>query len=343
MRSPTIYIDPAYSAYQGNKLFDETDPILNRDNSLAPFIRLRSILSQQGVHVFTADNLLVRGSQISESVDYYSMGLVDNFRSLAKRPNVHLKAFVIFEPPVVAPHLYKILPELTGVFDRVYLHNIDGDGFSLTGVDDKKLRKLFWPQPHADVFDYLWNVRSRQRRIVVINSNHKPASLFGELYSKRIQIMADLALYGIVDLFGKGWQRWWSRNSMWPPYWRNIAKIMSIYKGSCVFKLETLSQYDFALCFENMEMKGYITEKIFDCFYSGTIPIYWGAKDIENLIPASCYIDFRNFSSVSELIFHLNSIKMEEIECMREAGRNFIRSSNYSKYYDFLIDLVRSQ
>ena len=34
-----------------------------------------------------------------------------------------------------------------------------------------------------------------------------------------------------------------------------------------------------------MEMKGYISEKIFDCFYSGTIPIYLGAKDVKTIFP----------------------------------------------------------
>ncbi|MCL1721757.1 glycosyltransferase family 10, partial [Vibrio parahaemolyticus] len=50
------------------------------------------------------------------------------------------------------------------------------------------------------------------------------------------------------------------------------------YKGSVESKTHTLKNYKFCICFENAQMiEGYITEKIFDCFFSATVPIYWGA------------------------------------------------------------------
>ena len=52
------------------------------------------------------------------------------------------------------------------------------------------------------------------------------------------------------------------------------------WRGPARSKSETLGRYTFALCFENMVLKGWITEKIFDCFYSGTVPIYLGAPDL---------------------------------------------------------------
>ena len=47
------------------------------------------------------------------------------------------------EPPVVANYLYKKLPEITKLFKNIYLHNIDGDGYSLQNVIKKK-KKFYW-------------------------------------------------------------------------------------------------------------------------------------------------------------------------------------------------------
>lgn len=336
----TIYLDPAYKAYYEDRLFDDKDAVLNRDDTLAPFIRLRDGLRQHGVEVHTAD-YLVSAPKDAVAADYYSFGVLENYRSLSTYRHLGMRAFVVFEPPVVAPQLYRELPALTATFDRVYVHNTEGDGYSLQGVDQSRLRKLYWPQPRAEVMENIWQRRDRQQRIVVINGNHKPASFTGELYSKRIEVMAELARYDAVDLYGRDWNRWWSRNSMWLPYWWNRSKIMSVYKGPCSSKYEVMGAYAFALCFENMAMKGYVTEKIFDCFYAGTIPIYWGATDISSLIPSDSYIDYREFSSATDLWTYVKGMSESEIAKIREAGKAFIGSSGYARHYDFLRTVVQ--
>lgn len=335
-RLQNIYIDPPSMAYYEDQLFDQSNPVLNRDDTLAPFIRLRATLELQGVELHTADRLLPQEKQESVS-DYYSFGMLKNYAQLKSRGDVKLRAFVIFEPPVVDPRLYRALPELTAIFDRVYVHNVNGDGYSLKGVDQSKLHKLYWPQPHKDVLVDFWSREERMRRIVMINGNHKPASFNGELYSKRIEALAAFEKVGAVDLYGRGWERWWSRNSMWLPYWRHRKALMSIYKGSCKSKYEVLSQYSFALCFENMAMEGYITEKIFDCIYAGTIPLYLGAKDIADLIPEDTHIDCRRFSSWKEMHDKIMGMSGGEIRSMRAAGRAFIQSAQGLKYYNSLI------
>ncbi|WP_374334978.1 glycosyltransferase family 10 domain-containing protein [Leeia sp.] len=335
-----IYIDPAYRAYYKDRLFDEHDPVLNRDDTLVPFIRMQAALSAQGVTVHTADFLFEGAAAHRGPADYYSFGMLENYASLATRADIKLRAFVIFEPPVVAPALYRELPALTAAFERVYVHNVVGDGYSLEGVNQQKLRKLYWPQPKTDVLAEIWQQGSRLRRMVVINGNHKPVSHAGELYSKRIEVMAQLADINVVDLYGRGWERWWSRNAMWLPYWRHRKTLMSIYKGACESKYTVLGGYDFALCFENMTMQGYVTEKIFDCLYAGTIPVYLGASDIASLIPEACYVDYRNYSSPQEMWRHLQEMPVSEVAIMREAGREFIQSIDYHKYFNFVQGIV---
>ena len=334
-----IYIDPAYTAYYKDRMFDDADPVLNRDDTLAPNIRLRLAINKRGSQLQTADYLL-KQHNINEKVEYYSFGVIKNYKELSKESNIKMCGFAIFEPPVVAPQLYYELPNLTKVFERVFLHNVEGDGYSLNGVDVSKLHKFYWPQSRAEVIESCWKMQNRQHRIVVINGNHKPVSYRSELYSKRIEYMAILAKLGVVDLYGRGWGRWWSRNSMWFPYWRNYNMLMSIYKGECVSKYDVLKNYSFALCFENMEMKGYVTEKIFDCFYAGTIPIYWGATDITDLIPREAYVNARNYETIKQMCTELMHMSAGDIRSMREAGREFLKSELGMRYYNGLNKMI---
>jgi hypothetical protein len=152
--------------------------------------------------------------------------------------------------------------------------------------------------------------------------------------------MVALAKFGAVDLYGRGWSRWWSRAALWLPYWRNRSALISIYKGSCASKFEVLQQYDFCLCFENMAMNGYITEKIFDCLYAGTIPLYLGAPDIGRYIPSTVYIDCRKYSSWHEMWAAVNSMSEAQIEDMREAGRLFLSSEEVRPFFDSIVNIV---
>lgn len=47
-------------------------------------------------------------------------------------------------------------------------------------------------------------------------------------------------------------------------------------------KEEGLSDYYFSFAIENIKTDGYFTEKITDCFATGTIPIYWGDETISD-------------------------------------------------------------
>jgi hypothetical protein len=335
----SIYIDPSYSSYYRDRLFDLSDAVLNRDNCLLPFARMRESLNARGFAVHTADMLI--GEPPSGVVsEYYSLGILDNYTKFVGRSDVRLAGFLIMEPPVVAPRLYRALPDLTRHFERVYVHNIEGDGYSLKGVDRTRLRTFKWPQPNSSVLEPYWSAVERKNRVVVINGNHIPRSLNGELYSKRISAMAHLARLVNVDLYGHGWDKWWSHRSMWPPYWFNYRTLMSIYRGACASKYEVLSQYRFSLCFENMTMTGYVTEKIFDCLYAGCVPLYLGAKNIEELIPSDVYVDCRQFSSWEALNAYVVAMPDSQVEAKRQAGRAFLESPIYLKYINSIIDIV---
>ena len=81
-----------------------------------------------------------------------------------------------------------------------------------------------------------------------------------------------------------------------------------------------------------MILKGWITEKIFDCFYTGTIPIYWGEPEIEKQIPAACFIDMRAFAGYDELAEFLRGLTPSEIQAYRDNARDFLGSAAFRPF-----------
>jgi len=104
------------------------------------------------------------------------------------------------------------------------------------------------------------------------------------------------------------------------------------YRGVADDKAETFARYRYALCFENtyhpLWTRGYLTEKILDCMASLTIPIYYGCSNIEELVPADCFIDYRRFSSLEELDDFLQSMTDEEYRGYAERMKKFVAEYN---------------
>ena len=113
------------------------------------------------------------------------------------------------------------------------------------------------------------------------------------------------------------------------PYERVIRKV---YRGRVDSKYETTSRYTFAITYENMELDGWINEKIFDAFLVGTVPIFRGAPDVTDYIPPECFIDARKFATHQELEDCLRSLTAVEIATYRENGRAFIESDAYHPF-----------
>lgn len=333
-----IYVDPTYKAFNGNQLFDLSNANLNRDDQLLPFVRLKQFALSNGISIDTAD-LLNHQHTSCEGAEYYSLGLEPDY-ALMKSAGVRLSGFVLMEPPVVAPEMYELLPRLTRDFEHVYVHNTEGDGYSVGGVSIEKLRKFYWPMPHRGVLRTYWDNTERKNKVVVINGHHKPNSKTHELYSRRIEAIAAFSKTDDVDLYGRGWDNWKTRSSFWMPYLLNRRRLLKVWHGPVDSKYATLSNYHFCLCLENMEMKGYLTEKIFDCFYSGTIPLYLGAPDIDNYVPKEAYVDVRSFSTWVSLLEYLKGLQPGEVKRMKQAGREFMEGEKFLPYYHSFENLM---
>lgn len=100
-------------------------------------------------------------------------------------------------------------------------------------------------------------------------------------------------------------------------------------------KEEGLCDYMFSVAIENGCYETYFTEKILDCFATGTIPVYLGAPDISNHFNPNGIIDIANFDEISEEMYYnrLDAIKdnLERVKKM-EVLEDFIYE-NYLKEY----------
>lgn len=107
----------------------------------------------------------------------------------------------------------------------------------------------------------------------------------------------------------------------------------SLYKGaisgghSGEEKISILQNYRFCICFENtVGLQGYITEKIFSCFAAGCVPIYWGADNIADYIPKSCFIDYRDFENDAKLYKYITSMSEERYSEYIKEIQNYLES-----------------
>ncbi len=92
-------------------------------------------------------------------------------------------------------------------------------------------------------------------------------------------------------------------------------------------KISTLANYRFCICFENTtNAQGYITEKIFSCLAAGSIPIYWGATNIEKYIPKTCFIDYRDFKNNDEMYEFISKMSSEKHQQYVETIKQFLAS-----------------
>lgn len=118
---------------------------------------------------------------------------------------------------------------------------------------------------------------------------------------------------------------------------------------SCYYSIELLNifnKYKFILCIENSYTNGYITEKIFNCFYSKSIPIYKGSPIIEKFINKDSFIDFRenNLNNSIELIKNiLNSEDLYNTYINSEKISYLYNDENYKdKLYNFIENKLKN-
>ncbi len=202
-------------------------------------------------------------------------------------------------------------------------------------VNDKEIVKFFYPVLKPMEYE---RESFSSRKFACLLATNKFHNEEGELFSERLKIIEyfnsrikDFHLYGRFWDEGQGLAKAKKKYKEYKGIcW--VKEVYKAYRGVSLNKHETLKNYKFNFCLENCVSKGYITEKLFDAFASGTVPIYKGPPDITSSIPKECFISYDDFATLNELEYFLLNFNERQYEEYLENVRKFLTSQQAYKF-----------
>jgi len=246
---------------------------------------------------------------------------------VARLPKEKLILFM-WEPYIRLRKMYN--PKLQACFGRIYTWDDDL-------VDNQNYFKFYYPVLKPMLTDLPEFKKKKFCTLIsaCTSEDKYPQKYPNELYSERRRAAEFFEKVGEpgFDLFGRGWEK----------------DRYTSYRGAPADKIAVLKNYRFAICYENCQgVKGYITEKIFDCFQAGVVPIYWGAPNVTDYIPSDCFIDRRNFATYDDLYAFLKAMTQTEYEGYLERIRTYLKSSkaqlfSFENYEKIFVEAMSSQ
>jgi alpha(1,3/1,4) fucosyltransferase len=193
--------------------------------------------------------------------------------------------------------------------------------------------------PHPMVWKDFSGPEDRNIFSCLINANKAfKEVLDSDLYLERLKVIRWYEQHAPshFELYGLGWDK--------PPpaytFATRLARALSrmetrlfhkapfpSFRGEVPDKASVLRRARFSYCYENSrDISNYITEKMLDSLVSGCVPVYWGADNVLDHVPADCFIDRRQFGDTATLHQHLLSVSDGRYRGYQQAIRDFLRS-----------------
>lgn len=301
---------------KNNNIFD-LNSSKNRDNCLEPYVLLKKLISASGVEINTPDFKLENKILFELHMD------------VQKEVNRQTPCYVILhETSQIRP-----INQSTALLARYRSIFTWRDDW----VDGERYIKFNLPNKIIINNSRGWDARDKLCCMIAGNKSLRYKSPL-DLYSQRVITIGWFEQYAPqdFDLYGQGWDKPAARSGIFGKVINRLQRFISnlsgrapfpSYRGKVASKLETLRKYRFCICYENIrDLPGYITEKIFDSFFAGCIPIYWGAPNITSYIPQDCFIDRRKFNSHEDLYHFIVSMTEPEFIAYQERIAAFLRS-----------------
>ena len=295
--------------------FEEYDPLKPYGTDRIAFNRLRNTFEDSGEKVGTIDTLHTEEIDTCIFIDIN----YEYLHQLISQNDTPILIYIMREPPsVISENNNSEIIKLASVFDHIFTWNPDLAG--LSNFTEYNIPQYMGSPSHTPInFD--------DQTLIANISSRKYSDHPEELYSERESIIQyyDKNYPDKFSLYGQYWNK--------PPSMANIYfdqkfdyNEYDIYCGLADSKSKVYRRHKFALCFENMTgINGYMTEKIFDCFRGGTVPIYWGADNITEYIPSNTFIDYRKYGSPEQLHRKICSLDRKEYNEYINAGQEFLR------------------
>ena len=304
-----ISIIPSNPIFLNNGLFSRNAA---RDDCLNPYCVFKQLAEDRGWEIGTFDRLPIEQADKVVVFGLYFSGAILHALEEVGAKNI---LAVFHEPPQIAP-LY---------FDKD-IYTCFGTVLLSENTRPDKERVFYSDFPvSGHIADWL---SFEERKMLVSITSWKILHCEGSLYAERIRAIKyfQASMGQQFDMYGEGWRKKTVLPLMSP------HRFFDCYQGTCISKLDTMRRYRFSLCYENSDnVRGYVTEKIFDSFQAGCVPIYLGAPDIDQYVPQEAYIDRRNFDSNNDLECYLKAIDNKKFKRYLCAINDYLNSDSYRK------------
>ena len=276
------------------------------------YIAIKEEFKKYDIEIHTQDILPEEKSSFSIYLDY------------DPKPKGEKNYLIVREPPTIIKENHRL--ENFKPYDKIFTWN---DNL----VDNKKIIKYYNQSYDFEKVKIHENYQSKTNYIMVCSK--KTSFSRGENYSLRKKVINFFEKSPLeFELYGKGWDKMRFNNRIVESIFNRLnlkrpaGRKYKNYKGVVNDKREICSKFKFQFSIENTNcIDGYITEKIFDSFFSSCVPIYSGAPNISDYIPSDSYINLDHFQSIEELIDYTESIKENNILEFINSRDRFLKSS----------------
>ena len=180
--------------------------------------------------------------------------------------NSKIKIAWLYEPRVISPSIYNVY-QIQDKFDYIFTHDRD-----LLKLGDKY---ICVPPAGCWIPEQSRKIHNKNKKISFIFSDK--VGTYGHCF--RHQIFNNFK--NKLDCFGHGVK-------------------------SIATKDLALNDYMFSICIENSYVENYFTEKLIDCFMTGTIPIYCGCNNIFNYFNKNGIIIFKNIQELECILNYID-------------------------------------
>ncbi len=346
-----VVFEIAVPAFHGNRIFDPA--VASQFPGALPFVRLHAEAERAGFRLVTPDLRPADGKRGG------CLLLSDMHSRRAERwmrEGLVPAASLCMESPLVAYDFYHRLDRHSRWYPHVFYFR--GMRERVTSPSTE-FHAMYFPQSRREVLPGAppWGKRGflamvasgktafPRRRVSNLRDlrrewiRRRDPWMRSDLYRERVKAVEHFSPRDDFHLYGHGWKEFMERNGG-----GSAAAVKKAWRGPVPDKVAALSGYRFSVCFENSRFPGYVTEKIFDCFFAGTIPVYLGAPDIADFVPEGTFIDFSSLGSFREMEKRLDGFTEAEGLRMLDRTRAFLASEGFDRFHEsrFAASLVEA-
>tara|TARA_B100001059_G_scaffold235120_1_gene279769 strand:+ start:901 stop:1890 length:990 start_codon:yes stop_codon:yes gene_type:complete len=305
----TVVCEPYY---RKNRIFDKTNI------STAKYLDIKREFNKRNIELFTEDILPETEADFSIYIDY-------------KRPiNINNNYLIVVEPQTIIKRNHQ--KRSLRVFNKIFTWNddlIDNNrfvkyqlsyDFDRINIIDNKIQDGYCMVVSNKISDHnKENYSFRYKVIDFFNKKSDQFHLYGVGWEKRVH--KNYFINYILKNF----------NQTPPQSWQGE---INSKKDKEVKKWKITSKYKYQFAIENTKnINGYISEKIFDCLFAGTIPLYSGCNNINTFIPEECFINLDKFKNLNEAFNFICNLSEDDHEKIKSAGLEFLKSEK-KKIFD---------